>query len=174
MTLKTTLLASAALCGLMAAPALARSSGAPAIHLAAPHGATAAHVKSLHRNPNITDFTETVTFTATLSVSTYYKDKIDLLGETWFNSTQCVQPTKQKWKGLPKKTKYAKVGKSTSTGTLGAEGCPETFTFQDITYDLVKKPAVGKTDSVAGDLVANHFEGYDLKLVATIDITFST
>jgi hypothetical protein len=176
MTLKTTLLASVALCGLMAAPALAKG-GAPNIHLAAPHGVQAVHVKngvSPSYHQNTTNFTETVTFSAVLSISTYFKQKIDLLGETWYNESSCAQPTKQKWKKLPKKTKYAKVGTATSTGTIG--GCGSTiFTFQDITYDLISKKAkAGKTDKVSGDLVAKKFEGYNLTLVAHVDITFST
>jgi hypothetical protein len=119
----------------------------------------------------------TETLTATLSISTYYKEKIDLLGETWYSSTQCVQPTKQKWVGLPKTTKYAKIGHTTSTGTIAACGS-DIFTFQDITYDLIKKPVLHKkkptTDEVSGDLDAPKFEGYNLKLVAHVDITFST
>jgi hypothetical protein len=170
MTLKTTLLASVALCGLMAAPALARSS-APSIHLAGHSGLQmAAHVKSNHRLPPIMHFTETVSFTATLSYATYFKQKIDLLGETWFNSTQCVQPTKQKWTLLPKKTTYARVGHTTSTGTIAQCGS-DIFTFQDITYDLIKKK--GTADQVTGSLIANRFQGYDLKLNAIIDITLT-
>jgi hypothetical protein len=170
MTLKTTLLASVALCGLMAAPALARSS-APGIHLAGHSGLQmAAHVKSNVRPPKVMHFTETVTFSATLSYATYFKMKIDLLGETWYSSTQCVQPTKQKWEDLPKTTAYAKVGHTTSTGTIAGCGS-DIFTFQDITYDLIKKK--GTADQVTGSLVANKFEGYDLKLNAIIDITLT-
>jgi len=179
MTLKTTLLASVALCGLMAAPALARSS-APNFHLAGRSSLPlTAHVKTNAHVDKATHFTSTVTFSASLSVSEYYKQKIDLLGESWFLTTTggtCIQPTKQKWVGLPKKTTYAKVGHTAITGTTA--NCPDQgpFTFQTITYDLVTIPAnplKKDKDTVAGNLVANNFDGYDLKLVATVDISFT-
>ncbi|MEJ0047225.1 MAG: hypothetical protein WDN04_14750 [Rhodospirillales bacterium] len=177
MTLRTTLLTGVAICGLTAAPALAHG-GAPGIHLAAPHSGiqATAHVKSHIRNPMIQNFTETATFTGTASASAVYKQKIVLLGETWYSSTSCTAPAanKEKWVGLPKKTKFAKVGQSTSTGTIG--GCGSTiFTFHDIDYTLNKKgkTVVGKTDTVNGKLVAKKFNGYNLTLVANVEITFT-
>jgi hypothetical protein len=170
MTLKTTLLASVALCGLMAAPALARST-APSIHLAGHSGVPmAAHVKSSRINPSVTHVTQTLTFTGSLSYAADFKMKVVLLGETWYSSTQCVQPTKEKWVGLPKTTLYARVTQSTSTGTIA--GCTgTTFTFHDIDYELIHKK--GTSDTVSGALEANHFEGYDLKLNAHIDLTLT-
>jgi len=173
MTLKTILLAGVAMCGLAAAPALARSQ-APNIHLATSSAGTkmTAHMKSKIHDPSSTNFTETATFTGTISTKADFKVKILLLGETWYSTTSCAAPTKQKWVGLPKKTLYAKVAQSTSTGTVS--GCGSTvFTFYDIDYTLTTKKAVGKTDTVSGDLVAKHFEGYNLKLVAHVDLAIA-
>jgi hypothetical protein len=177
MRLKTTLLASVALGGLMAAPALARSS-APHIVLAAPHGVSA-HVKSgvtptYHQNTS--NFTETQTFTGTIPVKEDYKKTLDLLGDTWYSTANCTEPSNEKWKKLKKKTKYATIGTTTLTGSISA--CPgTTFTFPTITYDLVTKPTFVKgkkapTDKVSGDLYAHDFNGYNLTLVAHVDLTF--
>jgi hypothetical protein len=161
-----------ALCSFTAVPALARTAG-PSIHLATVHGLPMkTHMKSTPRE-SISHFTQTETFSASLSVATYLKHKVTLLGDTWYLTSSCTQPTKEKWVGLPKKTLYAKVSQSTSTGTITA--CPgTTFTFHDIDYDLTsKKTKSGDADVVSGNLIANKFDGYDLKLIATIDITFT-
>jgi hypothetical protein len=174
MTLKTTLLAGVAICGLMAAPALARGT-APSIHLAG-HSAlqTTAHVKTQHVNPQVTDLTETITFSGSASATAIHKVPITLLGETWYDSANCTQPTKQSWKNLPKKSTYGKVGHTTSTGTIG--GCGSTiFTFQDILYTETAPPAKAKnhTDQVVGDLIAPNFNKYHLDLHAIVNLNLT-
>jgi hypothetical protein len=163
------LMAGAAICALATAPAFAAK--APNIHLAFHGGTTLA--KTSHHIGKTSNFTETATFSGSISTSADYKTKVVVLGETWYSSTNCTQPTKEKWKPLPKKTAYAKISQSTSTGSIG--GCTGTvFTFHDINYDLTKKNAVGKTDSFTGDLVAKKFEGYNLKLIANINLAITS
>ncbi len=161
------------MCSVLAAPALA-AERAPNIHLAisAKGMPVTAHVKSPVRDPKYTNYTVTETFSADISTGSYYKEKILLLGDTWYNSSTCGEPPTEKWTGLPKKTMYAKVGTGTSTGSIG--GCTGvTFTFQDIDYTLETKKAVGDEDVVQGDLVAKKWQGYNLKLVTTIDIAIT-
>jgi hypothetical protein len=164
------LMAGAAICALATAPAFAASK-APNIHLAFHGGGTL--VKTSHHIGKATNFTETATFSGSISTSADYKTKVVVLGETWYDSTNCTQPTKEKWKPLPKKTTYAKLSQSTSTGSIG--GCTGTvFTFHDINYDLTKKNGAGKTDTFTGDLVAKNFIGYNLKLIANLIINITS
>jgi hypothetical protein len=171
MTLRIALLTGASLLTLIAAvPAMARGVP-PNIHLAIKpaimrHGVHT-HFKSGTGRLQTQQFTTTATFTAAISESAVLKKKVPILAQTWYNSTTCMQPTREKWKNLTKKTQFAKISTSISTGTVTA--CPGTvFTFHDIDYQLLSASAT--QDTVTGDLNAPSFEGYNLTLIATVNV----
>ncbi len=176
MSMKTTLLAGVAVCGLAAVPAFAREQ-APNIHLVAAHGARAVavstHTKSNVIDPAITNFTETATFSAAISTATDFKMKTEIVGEAWFSGS-CTEPAKpkQKWVGLPKKTTYGKIATGTVTSALGSGACPgDTFKFYTVDYTLSTKKAAGSTDTFTGTLTALKFaKTYDLYLVSTFNV----
>jgi hypothetical protein len=176
MDFRTTLLATVAVCGLAAGPALARES-APNIHLMASRGQTlvAVHGKSHVKDPSITNYTVTTTFSGSISTAADYKVKTEIVGEAWFSGS-CTEPTsKQKWVGLPKKTVYAKISTGTVTSSLANGACPgDTFKFYTVLYDLTTKNAAGSTDSFTGTLTALRFlKAYNLYLKATFDVTIT-
>jgi autotransporter adhesin len=165
-------------CCLASLPALARDH-APSIHLMAATGAraVAVHSKSKPIERTITNVTETATFTGTISTAADYKKKTEIAGEAWFSGS-CTEPAtpKQAWKGLPKKTLYAKISTGTVESALGSGACPgDTFKFYTVIYDLSTKKAVGDTDSFTGTLTALKFlKVYDLYLEATFDLTIGS
>jgi hypothetical protein len=134
------------------------------------------HLKSNIHDPSTPNYTQTATFTGSLSTATAYKVKTILLGESWVDSSSCTQPTKQKWATVTKPTKGT-LSYSSSTGMLSSGACPTTtFTFQDIDYTLKAKVKAGGadiTDSLTSDLIAKKFLGYNLKLVANVDLTIT-
>ena len=173
MSLTKTLFAGAALCALCTAPALARGL-APSIHIAGIESSTnmtvgsTAHSKSNGAGPNLPSFTETVTFTGTLSQAVDHKVPVLLWAETWYSSASCTEPANEKLK-TPKATALAKISHGSSTGTISA--CGSTiFTFYGPVYTLKAK---GKRDAFTSDLTAKNFVGYNLKLVANTDLTIT-
>jgi hypothetical protein len=174
MSLTKTLFASAALCALCTAPALARGL-APSIHVAGIESASsmkvgaAAHSKTNAANPDRPSFTETITFTGTLSTASAHKVPILLWAETWYSSASCTQPTNEKLI-TPKTTAVARIHHGTSTGNIS--GCGSTiFTFYGPIYTLEKKHAT--SDSFQSLVTAHNFVGYNLKLVANTDLTIT-
>ena len=170
MTFAKTLLSSVAICALCTAPALARE--APRIHLAGIETATkmsAPHFKSGGGSPDISNFTETTTFTGTLSEANYHKMPVMLWGETWYSSTTCLEPTREAWAG-PKTTAAARLKAGTSTGTIAACGST-VFTFHGPIYTLEARHVT--SDSFASTVKARRFEGYNLTLNANTDLTIT-
>jgi opacity protein-like surface antigen len=170
MSFATTLLGGAAICALCAAPALA----APSIHLAGADTAmtmkvgTAGHVKTGASPFGSTAFTETLTFTGTLTTATFHNPTL-VWGETWQDTTTCLAPPHEK--GVFKqKTAVAKISDGTSTGNTTA--CPDTtFTFYGPVYDLQTKTAT--SDSFSGYILARHYSGYNLTLNVHTDLTIT-
>jgi hypothetical protein len=167
MTLAKTLLASAAVCALCTAPALARV--APAIHLAGIDTAltlkvgSPAHFKTSQVHPDANEFTETVTFTGPLPAK---RVATMLWGETWYNQNTCLEPANETSK-FPRKTAVAKITKGTSTGTIST--CPgTTFTFYGPVYKLRERT---KSDSFASVIGAKHFSGYNLTLNVNTELS---
>jgi hypothetical protein len=166
MTLAKTLLASAAVCALCTAPALARE--APPIHLASMDSAltlkmgSPAHFKTNVVASKLPDDTESVTFTGTLPAK---RVPTLLWGETWYDSENCTAPANEK--GIfPKTTALAKITHGTSTGTISS--CGSTiFTYYGPVYDLKMK---GKSDTFASAIKAYKFVGYNLTLNVTTDL----
>ena len=167
MTLAKTLLASAAVCALCTAPALARE--APPIHSAGIDSAltlkvgSPAHFKTSQAHPDAKDFTESATFTGPLPAR---RDATLLWGETWYSPATCLEPANEKAM-FPKTTAVAKITKGTSTGTISA--CPgTTFTFYGPVYDLKMR---AKSDSFASVISARRFSGYNLTLNVATDLS---
>jgi hypothetical protein len=160
MTLAKILLASAAFCAPCAAPALALAT--PHIHLVGDDNYARVKLGSVHFKTgrvhnDITDLTETITFSGSLPP---LKTKTVLWGETWQNTNTCVPPKQESLK-IPKKHKVAKITVGTSTGPTSA--CPNsTFTFYGPVYDLTDKKA--KSDYFRSVLVAKKYSGYNLTL----------
>jgi hypothetical protein len=159
MTLAKSLFAGAAFCALCTAPAL--SVAAPHMHLAgydnlATQKAGPVHMKSSRVHDDLTNYTETITFSYSLP---QLKKKTMLWGETWYNGETCKAAKKESLT-VPKKTKVAKISVGTSTGSISA--CPGTvYTFYGPVYDLVKS---AKSDAFASVLVAKKYSGYNLTL----------
>jgi hypothetical protein len=178
MSLRAILLAGAAVCCLAAAPAFAREH-APNIHLMAATGAraVAAHAKSKASDRSVVSDTYTTTFSVSISTSADYKKKTEIVGDAWFSGS-CTEPAtpKQAWKGLPKKTAYAKISTGTVETTLASGACPgDTFKFYTVIYDLSTKQAVGDTDTFTGTLTALKFlKKYDLYLDSTFDVSIGS
>lgn len=175
MSLTKTLLAGVAACALCTAPALART--APDVHLGgidtsfAMKTGSAAHIKSNGVHRDATDVTETVTFTGSLSISASHKVPLLLWAETWYQPSTCTQPANETGK-FPKKTKAASIKTGTSTGNIS--GCGSTiFTFYGPLYDLKTTMPKHGADSFTGTVSAKNFNGYNLKLVANTDLTFT-
>jgi len=180
MKFSTLLLTGVSIAAISAAPAFARS--APEIHAVTSHGHL---LKSRIHDPKASNFTETGTFTWQISTATEYKVKTVILGETWLyhdatNST-CTFPPKEHWKGLPKKTKYAKISVTTTTATYPGNGCPasDPGPSHNIVYKLKVKNAAGQTDSFTGTLAAKHWTlpsgvEYNLYLNANIDVSITS
>jgi len=171
MSLTKTLLAGAAVCALCTAPALA---AAPSIHLGGLGSAMTMkvgsnlHAKTNAANPNLPSFTQTVTFTATLSRAASKEVPVLLWAETWYSSASCTEPSNEKLM-TPRKTALAHISHGTSTGVISACGST-VFTFYGPVYTLEHK---GKTDAFTSDLTAKNFVGYNLKLVANTDLTIT-
>jgi opacity protein-like surface antigen len=173
MSFTKTLLAGAALCALCTAPALART--APPIHLAGIEtplkmkpGAPG-HYKTNGVHPDVPSFTETITFSGSLSKSSFKGVPVMLWGETWFDFSTCMEPTKEKGV-FPKSSPAAKIASATSTGTVS--GCGSTiYTFYGPLYTLKDKKA--KSDSFAGDITAKKFVGYNLDLHAITNLSIT-
>lgn len=174
MSFTKTLFAGAALCALCAAPALART--APPIHLV--HGDTALKMKpgsnghfktSARAEPNAS-FTTTVSFTGSLSTAAVRKMPILLFAETWASTATCIPPTNEK--GMFRQmTPAAKITNGSTTGTVA--GCPTTaiFTFYGPVYTLKAKNATA--DSFTGTVIAKHYSGYNLTLIANTSLTIT-
>ena len=165
MTLAKSLLAGAALCALCTAPTLTLA--APHMHVAgvdnlAKQKAGALHMKTSRVHQDLTDLTETITFSYALPP---LKTKTMLWGETWQDTASCIPPKKESLT-VPKKDKVAKISVGTSTGPTSA--CPSsTFTFYGPVYDLVKK---AKKDSFVSTLVAKKYSGYNLTLIVNTNL----
>jgi hypothetical protein len=167
MTFAKTLLASAAVCALCTAPALALA--APQLHLAAAEDNIlkvkpgSVHTKTNRAQPGITD----VTYTLTLSGSfPPVKTPTLLWAYTWQRTTTCIPPKKESLT-LPKKDKVAKITVGTTTGPTSA--CPSsTFTFYGPMYDL--KKAAKKGDTFTADLIAKKYSGYNYTAHVTTEL----
>jgi len=172
MSFTKTLLAGAALAALCTAPALART--APPIHLV--HGDTALKMKpgsnghfktSTRAEPNAS-FTTTVSFTGTLSTAAFRKVPTLLFAESWVANT-CIPPTNEK--GMFRQTTpAAKISNGSVTGTT--TNCPSTtFTFYGPVYKLLSKTAT--SDAFTGTVIAKHYSGYNLTLIANTSLTIT-
>jgi hypothetical protein len=173
MSLTKILLAGTAVCALCTASALAADP--PKIHLANIGSALTmkasgpGHFKSNTGGARVSTFTETLTFSGTLSAAADWRVPVLLNGETWYSSATCLGPAHER--GVFKqRTAIAQVTNGTSTGTIA--GCGATiFTFHGPVYKLYKRAA--KSDVVKGAVFANHFVGYNLTLNETIDLTIT-
>jgi len=169
MSFTKTLLAGAALCALCTVPALAAP---PSIHMGGIDNAMTmkiGHTKSDMKQAGRPSFTETVTFTGTLSAASDLKVPVLLWAETWYSSASCTQPAHQVLT-VPKTTAFAKIAHGTSSGTIS--GCGSTiFNFFGPVYTLTDKHA--RSDSFPGSLSAKNFVGYNLLLNANTDLTIT-
>ncbi len=171
MSFAKTLLAGAAVCALCTAPALART--APNIHLAGSgfdSPAKLIHSKTNAGNPNVTDITQTFSFSISLSDSSFYRVPVQFNQYTWQNTQTCIAPTRQFMTLAPRKTNAAKITVGSSTGPTSA--CPNTiFTFLGPLYELKSRNKT--SDSFVASLVAKHYFGYHLTLNENWAITIT-
>jgi hypothetical protein len=172
MSLAKSLLAGAAICALCTAPALSRE--APNIHIASADTpltmkvGSGLHQKTSSARPDVGTFTETLTFTGSLSFVAFKKTPTMLWGETWYDPSTCAAPTNEKGK-FPRTTAIAKISTGTSTGNIS--GCGSTiFTFYGPIYDLKMK---AKSDSFSGVIFAKKFNKYNLTLNVNTDLTIT-
>ncbi|MEO8926747.1 MAG: hypothetical protein ABI306_06240 [Caulobacteraceae bacterium] len=168
MSYTKTLLVGVALCAFCTAPALARQ--APPIHLASMDSAMHAHVKTNVAHHNFTSFTETITFTGTLSQAANHEVPVLLWGETWQDTATCLPPSREDLDINPRKTGVGTIRIGTSTGPTSA--CPSsTFTFYGPMYELEAVKAT--SDHFSGPLTARHYSGYNLTLNTNTDLTIT-
>jgi hypothetical protein len=176
MTLKHVILASAALCALSIAPALAAD--APPVAAAAAHPGNA-HVKTaMHRGP-IGHITSTIPVSTGVSTSADYKKKTPLPDTyyTFYDSGSfCNSSEKQKQVLAKKKTKYAKLSTGTETLTGYCSTAPTVF-YGDV-YDLQTKKAKNKTDSFVSTLTGKkiHYNGgvYDIDVHLDVSVAIGS
>jgi hypothetical protein len=172
MTIKSVLLASAALCTLSLAPALAAS--APRVAVAAAHPGHA-QVKTPMHAGKVGHLTSSIGVSTSVSVSADYKKKT-MLPYTYYtyydSGSFCNSSQKEKQVLATKKTKYAKL--STGVETLSGYCSTAPTKFYGDNYDLQSKKAKNKTDSFVSDLKGTkiHYNGnvYDINTNLNVSV----
>jgi len=176
MSIKTVLLASAALCTLSLAPALAAS--APPVAAAAAHPGNV-HVKTAMHTGAIQHLTSSVSVSTGISASADYKVKT-MLPATYYtfydSGSFCNSSQKEKQVLATKKTAYAKL--STGVETLTGYCSTSPTKFYGDNYDLTSKKGKGKVDSFVSTLTGKkiHYNGglYDIKVNLNVRVTIGS
>ncbi len=115
-------------------------------------------VKSHIFNPTRHHNTATETISASVSVSSDLRKRVDLGGFILFNQKTCVEAKPEYFRDVQRKTAYAIIRNGPSTGTVN--GCGSVvYKFHDIYYELVSGEGVGSTDHFSATFVVPLFLG---------------
>jgi hypothetical protein len=158
MTIKTILLAGAAVCALMAGSAAAEQM--PSIHVVALHQGTAlAKTKMQHASPLSTTVTAQISTSVSASQNFHQTVPLPRTYYAVYDTQTClVPPARQK---LPmRKTAYGRITASVTQGFVsGSDGtafCAAPANFYGVSYELKASHAAGKTDHFVSTIIAKY------------------
>ncbi len=127
-------------------------------------------VKSWIFDPTSQTYTTTLTAPVSISTSSDFHKKVDIVDYSWGGGKKCSPPKPEHFALAQRKTAYALIHTGTSMGLRS--GCGDAlFKYQDIYYTLVTKQAVGKVDPVKATLIVPFYHGYRVTINFNLNVS---